>query len=191
MYFIGDVHGKWEEYFELIQTLPESIQVGDFGFGFRSQPKSWNMNHRFIRGNHDSPKACKEHSNYLGDYGVYKDIFFVSGAYSIDYMYRTIGISWWEDEEISQKEFDKILNLYSFIKPEIVVAHDAPSFVKAYMTDAIDKRAFINRTSNLLMPEMIAIHKPKLWVFGHYHCSFKKEIDKTTFICLDELEIFG
>ena len=40
MFFIGDVHGKWDEYFNLISKMDQSIQVGDFGFGF-NPPTDW------------------------------------------------------------------------------------------------------------------------------------------------------
>src|SRR5262245_14865759 len=31
------------------------------------------------------------------------------------------------------------------------------------------------------------IHKPKLWVFGHWHRSFDKALRSTRFVCLAEL----
>jgi hypothetical protein len=38
--------------------------------------------HKFLRGNHDDPKLCGKHPNYLGEYGYLPDdeLFFVSGA---------------------------------------------------------------------------------------------------------------
>ena len=198
MHFIGDVHGKWLEYFGLIKLYPESIQVGDFGFGFRPSPKPWDLNHKFIRGNHDEPAACRAHPNYLGEYGVYKGMFFVGGAFSIDYAWRQ-GHNlfnpnqqvWWADEEIVQSEFEKILGLYEETKPRIVVSHDAPDIVKKHMTGGnIEyKKMYLNRTSNGLMPAMLKIHQPEVWVFGHYHCSAKVRIDQTLFIVLGKLEV--
>ena len=32
MHIIGDVHGKLSEYKSLLQTIPESIALGDVGF---------------------------------------------------------------------------------------------------------------------------------------------------------------
>ena len=203
MFFIGDVHGKWEEYFDWLEVFgkSKSIQVGDFGMGFSSEtPPKWNMAHRFIRGNHDDPSICRAHPNCLGDYGVTEDgIFFVGGAYSIDYKWRQIHNYrhpnqqvWWEDEEIAEKEFPLILEQYKEEEPAIVVAHDAPSEVKAFIVDGNieDKRRFINKTSDGLMSEMLKVHKPALWIFGHYHCSSDFEYDGTRFISLDELEVF-
>lgn len=203
MFFIGDVHGKWEAYFDLLEVFGnrKSIQVGDFGMGFSSEtPPKWDMAHRFIRGNHDDPEVCRAHPNYLGDYGVTEDgIFFVGGGYSIDYEWRQLYNHrhpnrqvWWEDEEIAAKEFPLILEQYKAMAPNIVVAHDAPTEVKALIVEGniVDKRRFINRTSDGLMSEMLKVFKPALWIFGHYHCSSDFEYDGTRFVGLDELEVF-
>ena len=201
MIFIGDIHGKTNEYFELIKNIPESIQLGDFGLGFKGvSTKPWDNNHKFIRGNHDNPTTCRNHPNYLGDYGITDSgIFFVGGGYSIDYKWRQIynysnpkKQVWWEDEEIAESEFPKILELFEKEKPRIVAAHDAPEFVKAFIVDGNieDKRRFINRTSDGLMPELIKIHKPEIWIFGHYHTSVDCIIDDVRYVGLDELEVF-
>lgn len=61
---IGDVHGKYGPYRNLIKDKIGTIQVGDMGVGFRKWPhgepqtnppydKMVNGKHRFIRGNHD------------------------------------------------------------------------------------------------------------------------------------------
>ena len=198
MFFIGDIHGKWEEYLDLLAVFgtQKSIQVGDFGFGFKKDiPDNWNMNHRFIRGNHDDPAACKMHPNYLGDYGVTGDgIFFVGGGYSIDVVWRKSVQHqypypiWWEDEEIAEVEFEKILELYKLTKPKIMVSHDCPSTVKNILIKG--GAPFSNRTSDGLLSAMFKVYQPTLWVFGHYHKSFDSTIDGTRFVCLDELELF-
>ena len=55
MLIIGDVHGKINEYLQLIKNRKHSIQLGDFGVGFVDIPEL-PINHRFIRGNHDNPE---------------------------------------------------------------------------------------------------------------------------------------
>jgi len=49
--------------------------------------------HKFIRGNHDDPKFCREHPNYLGNFGYLPDdeLFFVSGAQTASW--RVLGNS--------------------------------------------------------------------------------------------------
>ncbi len=199
MVFIGDLHGKWEEYLSWLDVFAsqKSIQVGDFGFGFQKNiPDSWDINHLFIRGNHDDPAICNAHPNHLGDYGVTEDgIFFVGGGYSIDVEWRkSIQYEysypiWWENEEIAETEFEDILELYETTKPKIVVSHDCPSEIRDVLP-AVKGPAFKNRTSDGLLSAMFKAHSPELWIFGHYHESFDSTIEGTRFICLAELEIF-
>lgn len=198
MFFIGDVHGHIEEYLNLLNDFGKrkSIQVGDFGFGFSKDiPENWDMNHRFIRGNHDDPTACNTHPNCLGDYGITEEgIFFVAGAYSIDVLwrksiqYRYPYPIWWENEEIAEKEFEKILKLYETAKPKIVISHDCPSEIRNSIIGG--GPPFRNRTSDGLLSTMFKVHSPELWIFGHYHESFDSTINGTRFVCLKELEIF-
>jgi hypothetical protein len=196
MHFIGDVHGKVVPYGRLIESLPESIQVGDMGFGFVEFPKKWSKKHRFIRGNHDSPERCEEHPNYLGNYGTHPthpNIFFISGAYSIDYMYRTPEYSWWADEELPEMIYNMMYLDYAHAKPEIVVAHTCPRQIGMMILGihAQDKMRFPNRTEDVLLPSLLEIHQPRLWVFGHFHTSFQTTVGKTKFVCLNELEVFN
>lgn len=189
MIFIGDVHGKFDQYHRIIEKCDESIQVGDFGIGFPHY-KHVNIkgNHRFLRGNHDNPEVCRKHPNYLGDWGTIfgKKLFFISGAWSIDAKWRTVGSTWWEDEQINESEYPYIVKKYENMLPEIFVSHDGP-------TDAIfqilgsHKEIIKTRTSNLLQI-LFDIHKPKLWVFGHYHVPLDVVIKDTRFVCLPELK---
>src|SRR5688572_16611885 len=120
--YIGDVHGKFERYKKIIKRCTDSIQVGDMGVGFRkwkggelvydTNPPYDAMvdgNHRFIRGNHDNPYVCLKHGQWIPD-GTYDGLrMFVGGALSIDKEWRTIGESYWEDEELSQVD---LWNIY-------------------------------------------------------------------------------
>lgn len=101
MRFIGDVHGKFDGY---LRALPEegySMQVGDLGLGFprgpQGLPQSVCGRHLFIRGNHDNPDCCRRSPNYAGDWGTLfnDDLFFVSGARSVDADGRIIFLDFW------------------------------------------------------------------------------------------------
>lgn len=192
MYFIGDVHGEFDKYKKIIEKIPNSIQVGDLGLGFfQKSDKQYkdlikaNPEHKFIRGNHDNPNVCQEMQTYLGNFGYLnkKDIFFFSGAYSIDKNCRVEGLSWWKNEELNLDQFKKALELYVENKPEIVVSHDCPQSIFLhlfYENDSSQTRRFLD----LLFFE----HKPKIWIFGHHHISKKILSNKTEFICLKSLE---
>jgi predicted phosphohydrolase len=200
---IGDIHGLWHDYREIIKTLKPkvSLQLGDFGIGFPNNPKTLSMkdipgNHLYLRGNHDNPFHCRLDSNYIGDYGIYKGdfidgrfdkLFYLSGAWSIDQNWRvTVGPkrTWWEDEQLSQKELSDMINLYEKEKPDIVCSHDCPTIIlKEFYPD----RVIPTRTAQA-MDSMLDIHTPSYWFFGHHHKSWRKTINGCTFVCLNELE---
>lgn len=180
---IGDVHGHHKTYINLLYKYQtNSIQLGDFGVFDKKLPP----NALFIRGNHDNPNLCRKSPNYLGDWGYLADekIFYVSGAWSFDWMQRIPGVSWWPEEELSYNEFNRVIADYTRIKPEIVVSHDCPTICKPLVVNGD-----ISKTkTDQALQACFDIHRPKMWVFAHHHKSLNQEIDGTKFICLDELE---
>lgn len=195
--FLGDVHGKLDKIPDVGHTI---IQVGDMGIGFVCESKEKALSARedvfFIRGNHDDPDACRKMPNYLGDWGYQKvektNIFWFGGAYSIDKNCRTPFKDWWQDEEISYLQSMEAINKYSELKPEIMITHDGPEslFEQSGPMQVISYlgRFLKTRTSSAL-ENMLKIHRPKLWVFGHHHISKDFTINGTRFRCLKELEI--
>lgn len=166
MHFIGDIHGDYTRYQSLIQSIESSIQLGDMGIGFVEFP-AIDPRHRFIRGNHDNPTLCQSIPNYMGDFGFDGEVFFVSGAASIDRHIRTIGVDWWPEEQLSYTQSIECLELYESIKPDIVVSHDCPLVVKTQLVGS----SICNSpdSTTLLLNELLDIHTPYLWVFGHHH----------------------
>lgn len=192
MRFIGDVHGKVDEYKKIIDSSSESsIQIGDMGVGFPNiyLPELDATKHKFIRGNHDSPEAAKNYPSYLGDWGYLEaqGIFYLGGAWSIDYQYRVPGISWWADEELSYDELNKAAEKFYEVKPKIMVTHEAPTFVAT----EIMLRDTMNNKTSLHLWKMWDGHKPDLWIFGHWHKNWCKKIKGTEFVCVDELCTFS
>lgn len=201
--FIGDVHGKFKGYSRLIYDAPYSIQVGDMGVGFKKYNRDsdlvWDTNppfdkmsdgkHLFIRGNHDNPGVCLRHKYWIPDGSLIDGVFCVGGATSIDKAWRTKDIDWWEDEEVSQDELEKILQVYSELKPEIVVTHECPESIANQILAAFNKVKFndFSRTRQTL-ERMYYVHQPKIWIFGHWHQSLNFMDGTTNFICLNELE---
>ena len=194
MVFIGDVHGKWNQLDPLLEEYrgDEIIQVGDLGIGFPEgdlrgpDPVDFGYNFKFIRGNHDNPEACKNHCNYLGDFGVTDEgIGFISGAWSIDRIRRIHGVDWWPEEELSIIQMNAFLDLYEREKPEVMVSHDCPFFLYGDILKTYYKEP--NRTATIL-ESAFRIHQPRLWVFGHHHKRRNITIEHTQFVCLNELD---
>jgi len=184
---IGDIHGHFVTYEKLIANCQKTIQLGDFGVGF----DDWvgfdiEPQHRFIRGNHDNPSVCKEHPNYLGDYGFLaeENIFYISGADSIDKDDRTIDIDWWHDEQLSYQDLKAMMTLYGRVKPKTIISHDCPEEVFPYLHCPFH----IKSRTQQAMNQLLTIHRPKYWIFAHYHLSCKQQIDNTLYTCLDTFE---
>lgn len=187
MVFIGDVHGRYDDYLKIARQHKSSVQVGDMGFEYEHMA-NLNSNHTFIGGNHDNWDSIGSCPNYLGRFGQgYNEeiggFFYVSGAYSIDQHLRTEGKSWWRNEELSYEESSRCLSMYVAHQPDVVVSHDCPGIVSAAMFNKTDR----TRTRQLL-GEMFARWKPRYHIFGHWHESKRMEIQGTKFICLAELE---
>jgi len=207
--FVGDVHGHWNQYRDLLYRDPtnkeilHSIQVGDMGMGFTShsewapdsalafEKKFKNGNHRFIRGNHDNPKEVRKCSKWIQDglietTNLGNKIMYIGGAWSIDWQWRTVGVDWWDDEELSMADLEIFITRYKENRPSVMVTHTAPIGIPA---GPMGIRIYGNgaRTEHALQ-HMLEFHRPKIWIFGHWHKHFDQTIDGTRFICLNELE---
>ncbi len=187
MLIIGDVHGKVNDYWKIIQKYKDqhSIQVGDFGFKKEHEWFLGNIDckkHKINFGNHDdSTYLNKAHS--MGDYSFDQGIMTIRGAYSIDKSFRTENIDWWANEELNYQEMQMAIDFYELNKPKIIISHDCPHEVRQYLFGINDK----SMTTNGLQ-SMFEIHQPDIWIFGHHHKSRNDIINKTQFTCLAELE---
>lgn len=188
MIIIGDVHGKTGLYHGIVRDLKEkTIQVGDFGF---ERPHRWHManidpdQHKVLFGNHDYyPLLHERHS--LGDFMFQDGIMTIRGAFSIDKDDLTKGFDWFEEEQLDNEKCIEVVDMFSSLKPSIVITHDCPTEVFNYMSGRPDK----TQTRQMLQVCFIH-HQPDVWVFGHHHRSFETQMNRTRFVCLAELETF-
>lgn len=180
MIFLGDTHGDW------VIVPDKAIGVGDHGIGFKG---AFPPNFRFIRGNHDNPEVCTWTRGFLGDFGVRtwggKRWGFVSGGFSVDRNLRTEGVDWWPDEELTFAQTSDCFDLLLQQPIYGMISHEAPGFI----VDNLVQRPFPTFTSQFL--DALWQHlKPKVWVFGHYHKSFDKDIEGTRFKGLNLNELW-
>ena len=195
IFLIGDVHGKLDAYLSLLAYLGDkpSIQLGDMSFGY---DKGWlqlpklPLQHRFIPGNHDHPRLCIEHPACLGKFGYLERprIFFVGGGYSIDRDDRILGKSWWLEEELNATEANTCYDLYCRTKPAIVISHECPTEVASLMYAKYGGFDVKGSTGTLLQ-NMFEERAPELWIFGHHHKNWQRQVRNTYFCCLDELRV--
>lgn len=108
MFLIGDVHGLFREYLDLISVLDQTLVLGDIGMGFGNDtvedmieviPPS--TNHRLLRGNHDNSIIFQKHPNALPVWGYDEsmDMFWLGGGFSVDRNARTPGWNWWSGQQ--------------------------------------------------------------------------------------------
>lgn len=186
---IGDVHGHYRQYLELVKHVPYSIQLGDFGFDYKCLDEVDPLRHKILLGNHENYERIPQHS--LGDYGLQTlgdfTFFFIRGAYSIDVMYRTPYVSWWPTEQLSTAKGEDCVKAFDAFKPDLVLSHDCPLSV---YPQVIANPWFIqeNWTSRFL-EECLQHHQPARWVFGHHHRKWTDKLGATRFRCLGELEV--
>ncbi|MEE8577732.1 MAG: hypothetical protein V3T31_10795 [candidate division Zixibacteria bacterium] len=217
MLLIGDVHGDIVKYQRLIKRGRSSLQVGDLGLGFpdkygarmtnlfrRLDPKIHEC-HKVLRGNHDNPDVFLGHEytdefgkrhkilplqSYLGDWGYLpdQDLFFMSGAFSIDKDWRTPLLDWWPNEELDTPTLRDVVEFFIRMQPRFVVTHDCPLCI---YPELAGKGVIIPNNTALALDMMYLGHKPEKWYFGHWHQT--KEIlhkDGTLFRCLAEYEAY-
>jgi Calcineurin-like phosphoesterase len=199
---VGDVHGKTQQYQKMLRQKYEgvrTIQIGDMGIGFKHVGlHKMGDNHKWFRGNHDNPEKCLQNPNYLGDYGFLEadSLFWLAGAFSIDRIWRTPGVTWWPGEELSTSELQKAFDLYLEVKPRFVVSHEAPTEAAKNMLHGLLGDYFaakadctMSRTAEALQV-MFDTHKPEQWVFGHYHVDKSFDWRGTKFTCVAELSTY-
>lgn len=195
--FIGDVHGgkNTKKYLRLIQNVDNSVQIGDLGFSyeFLFNQEVDKEAHKFFGGNHDNYDQYFKSPHSLGDYGFeglgLVDFYYVRGAFSVDHWWRTPYVNIWPNEELNQAEFDRALEDYGKAKPDLMVTHDCPDIVRdKILSDGggIGYEKIETRTGQMLQA-MLELHRPAVWIFGHWHMKLEYEIDGVSFICLPEL----
>jgi hypothetical protein len=196
LHFIGDIHGRIPEYLKLLNGLPSgsrSIALGDLYIGWPGVVvPELAPEHKFIRGNHDDPALCRNHPNFLGDYGYLQDnnLFFVSGALTASW--RVLGNSkfWYRDEELSDPDLNEAITRYKETRPKLVISHTAPSEAARQILKDLGGSYFLSkegdsesRTSRALQ-EMSEAHQPQAWYFGYFHINREFVVGETKFRCL-------
>lgn len=190
MRIIGDIHGYMHKYQDIIREAEWSIQVGDMGFADDYDVLIQYVDsdrHKFVAGNHDEYPKLPSHA--LRGFGLCTlgphSFYYVSGAFSIDKIWRKPGISWWEEEELTYEEGMDALEHYASVKPELMITHSCPMSLVPMLISSEQKQFGPSRTQ-LLLEQMLNIHAPKSWYFGHFHTTKHIHTDKTDFFCLSE-----
>ena len=186
---IGDLHGNAHLHGAIMVASERTLQVGDCGVDYAYLEPYDAEAHKVLPGNHDHYDRLKHDPHFLPAFGTWNGIFFVKGAWSIDRAYRTAGVDWWPEEEVTQEEMAEASALYRQLKPSIVVTHDGPPVMTRHLESIFPEFGRIASRTSKLLDELWECHHPREWYFGHWHQSAERVIDGTRFRCLDVHEV--
>lgn len=176
------------------------IVLGDMGIFWRHDKADakviikdfearYNFNLYFVDGNHENFKilnSLEEDENHMGYVSEHirhlkrgrryniggKDILAIGGADSIDKFRRTPGLSWWEEEAITDEDVNRIdPGHYDY-----VLSHTCPLSIfnqnKTYLCtlgNIVDDSNPEFKISNNKLEQVFNFIDFKHWYFGHYH----------------------
>lgn len=203
MIVISDVHQEDAKYLKIVKNAEKqnqhTLQLGDMGFNYDFLKKVDPKRHVFFKGNHDNymeTETLKSGHN-LGDYGPRKldgqEFFMVRGGHSIDVGLRRPFIDWFPNEQLSWGEGIHCIQSYEQVKPDLVITHEAPQSV---LDDFFPDRSVLEKygyhpqwcsSTAVLLQLCLDIHRPALWIFGHFHTKIDRTVGGTQFKCMYEL----
>jgi hypothetical protein len=165
------------------------IQIGDFGF-----QKTWDRLHvdkymspdklSILMGNHDYIPYVYSSPYSIGDYKTLGDCFMFRGAKTIDIPGRVLNLDLFLDEELNKEQRNALLDLYEVAKPRVVISHDLPtSAIQAIFNPYEPYKSATNQIGEA----MLHAHTPEIWICGHHHTSYQKEVNGCLYVIIDEL----
>ena len=204
IFMIGDVHGRFGDLNTLINNKHPDMVIccGDFGYwpgvkGLTFEDiKPQDSKILWCDGNHENHWALKERVSdeivknvvYMPRGSVYtlpdgRTILFMGGADSIDKGFRTLGIDWFPEEVIRQKDVENLPDT----KIDIVVSHTCPLELVSEMIKGRDKNV---EPSNHALSYVFNKYNPDLWYFGHWHYYKETYLRDTKFTALSCLPTY-
>lgn len=181
----GDIHNEFGILNTLINKKKPDLVIccGDFGYWPRAKNtkkftdiKLQNSKILWCDGNHEDFWSLNNRTSDEIEPGIIyqprgstytlpdgRIILFMGGAESIDKMYRKIGIDWFPEEIITQKDFQNLPEC----KIDIIVSHTCPQEIVKYLKLNYPEKN--EEPSNIALSELWKIYTPKLWFLGHWH----------------------
>ena len=197
---VGDVHGEFGYLNALISRKKPDVVIccGDFGYWPKfNEYRLSKIRHQgakilFCDGNHEDHWALRDRDSdelapgifYMPRGSIYtledgRRVMFFGGADSIDKSLRTVGVDWFPEETITQRDMMSLPDT----KVDIFITHTCPEeIVPALKSNYPDKGL---EPSNVALTELWKIYVPELWFFGHWHQFANGDINNyTKWFCL-------
>lgn len=192
--------------FEKLTENDTILVLGDMGLFWRKDridsdtfidyyEKNYKCNLWFIDGNHENFDQLEEikiidgygnispHIKWLPRGNSYtwdnKKILVIGGADSVDKMFRTEHLSWWEQEQITDSQADEIIKKYKGQHFDYVFTHATPRKILdnnvSTLTQGIPDldQSKVNHTSEDNLQRIADNISFDNWWFGHYHNDIK------------------
>jgi predicted phosphodiesterase len=196
----GDIHGMYNYINELIrQEHPDMLIIcGDMGYGFPNDKidsiNAMNTKVLFCDGNHDNHWELRKLKNLAVADNVFyqprgstitlpdgRNILFMGGANSIDQQHRTVGVSWWPEETISQSDFQNLPDK----DIDIFITHTCSNeiydnFIQFKLGGRYTPRKDKDPSYHALSA-LWEMYNPSQWYFGHFHVNVKGQLEDTRF----------
>ena len=189
MYIISDIHGDVNTFLKLMSKKPlqekEVVLLGDVGYGFPEFDverfndyllRNPRIRFYIIQGNHDNAECMgvpianvRYITTKTGSIVHYIDgnsVIMIPGALSYDKNMRVPGVSWWENEQLSEEQLAESIKLATSC--DIILSHDAP-LQQYFMFFPETKPSRTNRALDMLLMELIRTQRKTLWLHGHLH----------------------
>lgn len=204
---IGDIHGSFSSMNTIINKKHPDvlIQAGDNAYFWDNKCikgiiKNNNTKVYMIPGNHEDWNMFEREIGRLGNDPIEvepnvfycpigstitindKIIMFIGGAESIDKAARIIGIDWFKEELLTQKDIDFILNRN--VKPDIIISHTCPVEFDISELGRDDK---IGDPTRYVLSILLEQFTPELWIFAHWHAFINGKYRNTRWICLNKV----
>jgi Icc-related predicted phosphoesterase len=192
----GDIHNNFGRLNELINKKKPDLIIpcGDFGF-WPGVPWAEPLSNIKLQktkkllwcdGNHENHWALRDRTTdelapniiYMPRGSTYqledgRTIMFMGGALSIDKHLRRVGVDWFPEEVITQKDLIGLPD----VKVDIFITHTCPTEL------LIDLLPFDRRKtpepSNYALTALWKEYMPSLWFFGHWHKYYSGMLNHT------------
>jgi hypothetical protein len=161
------------------------------------QPKAGGARIYFCPGNHeDWDSLDRAESNELWPEVFYmakgsthtlddgRVVLFMGGARSIDQEWRTLGLDWFQQEEINRRDMEALeANLPERV--DIVISHTCPVEFPLNLRSMLGQAQQQNDWSQTALSRVLQILHPALWYFGHFHAPRTGYTAGCRWTCLD------
>jgi Icc-related predicted phosphoesterase len=197
----GDIHNNFSQLNELINRRNADLIIccGDFGYWpnvkwsdpFSNIKLQKTKKLLWCDGNHENHWALRDRTTdelapniiYMPRGSIYqledgRNIMFMGGAHSIDQEMRQVGINWFPEETIAQKD---LYNLPD-IKVDIFITHTCPMELLPDLLPWDERKT--PEPSNYALTTLWKEYMPSLWFFGHWHRYTTGRLNQTKWYAL-------